>query len=130
RREPDPQVPVFLAQGEASEEPRPHEIAPAPEHGSDLHARPATHRLVQLARDARPSALETPPGLATGPQAAHTGGRSRLRRPPPSKLPPGHEAITSGSRQDLRGGEALALRHLVDPSSQSRAGSFRGNDNG
>ena len=93
-REPDPQVPVFLAQGEASEEPRPHEVAPAPEHRRDPHARPAAHRLVQLARGARPSALEVPPRLAAGPQTPHTGGRAGLRCLPSPRL---HTPITTGS---------------------------------
>ena len=69
----------------------PTKSAPAPEHGRDLHARPAAHRLVQLARGARPSALEAPPGLATRPRP-----RTRPGAPGSAVLRPGSfPAVTS-----------------------------------
>src|SRR5215471_18585922 len=68
--EAHPEVGVLGPQGKAGEEPRPHEVAPAPEHGRDLHLRPRAEDFVEGAGRARPSARETPARAASASQPA------------------------------------------------------------
>src|SRR2546425_6046558 len=62
--QPDPQVVLFLADGEAREERLAHEVAPAPEHRRDPHAGPAAERGVQTVGGAGPPSLERAARLA------------------------------------------------------------------
>src|SRR3989442_1765911 len=66
----DPQVPVLLAHGKAGEEPRAHEVAPAPEHGRDLHARPPRQGLVQVVGGPGPAPRERTPRPAPAAETA------------------------------------------------------------
>src|SRR6266511_2100658 len=69
-RETDPEIRVLGAKREAREEARAHEVAPAPEHGRDLHARPGAKDLVERAGRPRAALLEAAPGASPRPEAA------------------------------------------------------------
>src|SRR5262249_57911467 len=45
--ETHPKIGVLGPEGKAGEEPRPHEVSPAPEHGRDLHLRPRAEDLIE-----------------------------------------------------------------------------------
>src|SRR5262244_1583982 len=72
--EAHPEVGVLRPQGKAGEEPRPHEVAPAPEHGRDLHLRPRAEDFVEGPGRARASARETPARAASASQPADPAG--------------------------------------------------------
>src|SRR5262252_701940 len=74
--EAHPEVGVLGPQGKAGEEPRPHEVAPASEHGRDLHLRPRAEDLVEGARGARTSAGEA---TARAPPPAQPANAARAR---------------------------------------------------
>src|SRR5215472_19162122 len=74
--EAHPEVGVLGPQGKAGEEPRPHEVAPASEHGRDLHLRPRAEDLVEGARGARTSAGEA---AARAPPPAQPANAARAR---------------------------------------------------
>src|SRR5262249_36171931 len=72
--EAHPEVGVLRPQGKAGEEPRPHEVAPASEHGRDLHLRPRAEDFVEGARRAGAPARETP---ARAPPTAQPANAAR-----------------------------------------------------
>src|SRR5215470_549092 len=65
-----PEVGILGPQRKAGEEPRPHEVAPAPEHRCNLHLRPRAEDLVEGAGRTRASARETPARAASASQPA------------------------------------------------------------
>src|SRR6266545_1982021 len=73
--EPEPEVRVLGPQRKAREESRPHEVAPAPEHGSDLDLGPRAQDLVERAGRARAALLEAPTRAASRPEPTHSSGR-------------------------------------------------------
>jgi hypothetical protein len=74
RRQPDPQVAVLLAQGEAGEQALAGEVAPPPEHRGDAHALPGPQRAVERARRAGAAALERAAHPAAAAEGADASG--------------------------------------------------------
>jgi len=71
RGQPDPQVPVLVAQRKAGEQPLADEVAPAAEHRRDPDAVPVAQGSVERAGGAGAAARERAPELAPVAETAH-----------------------------------------------------------
>src|SRR2546425_1284804 len=112
--QPDPEVVLFLANGEACEQRLAHEVAPAPEHRRDPHAGPAAELRVETAGSAGAPSLERAARLSSAAKAADpTGHWSGRREPGSNRRWPGL-GTRAPLRPELRVGEARAVAHTAE----------------